>query len=740
MSRPLAAAGALVLSAGLTLVAVPTVADDAAPVPAGHLTATPFAADTSPLAPAVTSSPGGGPTAPALPIPADPTDPATPDVATPQLAASRPAEPPEPPEPGSVTVAIDGLSPLVLTPEADLRLTLTLTNTGDRPATPRVVVHLGTEFISRTSLDVWRTAAADDPLGPMVHAVELPSLAPGASTTASLTVPAAGLGLTGTEWGARGLAVEVVDGEVLLGVARTFAVWFPQEAPTTRVTVAVPVTGPPQNPYRRFATTRALEQLTAPEGRLTALAEAVEATPVTLVADPALLEAARSRGGTAAEWVDRLLGAGHELLVLPWGDADLTALAAAERTDLVAAAVTRAEEGAPDDARFRVAWPAEPLPDLTTVATARAAGAAGVVVGLDVLTPPAVLTYTPSSRVTVSAGGTDVSVLVPDPRLSRALMTGQVGSADGAGTAPGTEVTPAVAGQDLLAELAVITRERPAIERHLLLTVPRDWSPDPAVAAAQLAALAEAPWVELTGMSELLRTEDPQVDRGRLPVTTAVDGLVSGDDLATAHAGMLDRDALARMLADPTTVVGDPETELLALSSQGWRSDPGVRALALRTATGTAHRLRGGVHVEESSTINLISESGELPVRVANRLDQEVTVVVELDPEEARLVADEPIPVTVPARDSVLVQVPLHAVGSGDVAVRIVLTTPEGHPVDADTVFTVRVRAEWENIGTAVIGGLLALGLLTSIIRTARRGRAASRADRIAEAGPEGEA
>lgn len=645
--------------------------------------------------------------------------------------------PPPPPEPGTVPVTLTDVAPQVLTPGADLRLTMTLRNTGTLAATPRVVVHLaGTRFISRTSLDDWRAAGPEDPVGPAVLTVDLPALAPGAETTATLVVPASATGLTAAEdWGARDLAVEVLDGPsgVALGMARTFTVWYPEEVTTpTAVTVAVPVTGPATNPYRRQATVAAYADLTAPGGRLTALLDATEATPVTWVVDPSVLQEARTSEAGAA-WADRVAAAAadREVLLLPWGDTDLTALARAGDTALTAAAIERSEAaGLPWT--FRIAWPAEPQPGLTMAAAAVTAGADAVVVAPGRLEPPAVLTYTPSGRTTVVAAGREVSVLVPDARLSEALTTGAFGSSVAA------DVTPALAAQDLLAELAVVNRERPGTARHLLATVPRDWAAQPAVAAAQLAALAQAPWVDLAGVDELLRTPDPGVDRGTLPVAPTIAGILEAEELAATRTAMAERDTLALMLANPDAVAGDPETELLALASQAWRADPATRSRVMATAAASVNRLRNGVRVDQSSTVNLISQSGEMPVRVVNTLTQDVTVVVGLEPAEARLVADATVTVTVPARDTAVVQIPVHAVGSGDVTARVTLTTEQGHLVDADTVFTVRVRAEWENIGTAILAGLLAIGLAVSIVRTARRGRGASRGAPT-DSGPEGD-
>ena len=67
---------------------------------------------------------------------------------------------------------------------------------------------------------------------------------------------------------------------------------------------------------------------------------------------------------------------------------------------------------------------------------------------------------------------------------------------------------------------------------------------------------------------------------------------------------------------------------------------------------------------------------------------------------------------------------PFRAVGSGDVARRgDAAVRPTASPSAPAQQLTVRVRADWENVGTAVVAGLLGLALVVGIVRTIRRGQ-----------------
>lgn len=657
-------------------------------------------------------------------------------VAAPAVAADQPLP---------VTVLATRIAPQVLAPGQDLTVAVTLTNTGSTPvAQPRVFVDLDRRsFVSRSSLDRWRQAGPYASAGAAVGEADLPApLAAGASASTVVTVPAAAIGLSSNawSWGARGLAVEVVDAadptRIRLGMLRTFTVWFPpQEVTPTTLSVVVPITGPAPAPDESAVVAAQV----ATGGRLDRLLRATQTHPgVTWAVDPALLAtAAADRTGAGTTWASGLVHAtdGREVQLLPWGDADVTALAHTGDGELEQLAEERSSTVAADlglSASDVFSLPGAAVTDLTTAGAASAGGSRAVVVAPGELLPPSVLTYTPSGLTTETSGATTVRLLVPDAELSQALRTGLTLEEEAAGGV--AQLTGASAAADLLAELAIITRERPSDGRHVLASLPRDWSPDATIASAQLSALEQAPWVRLAPVSALADSQAPTVSRGSLPQRAVAPTEVTAAELATADRTVTERAAIAAMGADPAALLGDPATERLTPAALAWRSDPAGRTASIARSVAQTTALRASVSVPPTGTVNLISTSGALPLRVDNVLDQDVTLVVRLRTTDRRLVADTPVQVVVPARGQTTVEIPVRGVQSADVQAVVELSTTAGVVVDASTRLTVRVRAEWENIGTGAVGGLLALVLVIGLVRTARRARG-TRADRAAAAG-----
>ncbi len=638
----------------------------------------------------------------------------------------------------STSIEVVGIDPLVLAPGQDLTVRVRVTNRGSGPiASPTVLVRLNRSgFLSRSSLDRWRTAGPGTSLGALVASADVAEpISAGAARTVTVTVPADEIQLptNSWSWGARGLTVQLVDQADPAGdhpLTRFLVIWFPdQEVERTSVSVLVPLVGPV--PGEDSAETVAA--LTAPDGRLGRVVSATEGSPgVTWAVDTWLLDeadVASADDGSSGDpsWTDSVVEAadGREVVLLPWADADVSALVHDGADSLLDEAAARAAEEAEGfglDPTADLMLPGGGVGDLEVAARAVRSGQA-LVVAPGALPSPTVLTYTPSGRTTITTAAGDATVLVPDERLSSALTYGAV--LPDVDPAP----TPAVASADLLAELAVITRERPVDARHMLVTVPRDWEVDADVAEAQLAALAEAPFVRFSSVSDLITEPTTTADRGTLPATVVGGGEVDAATLDAVEATVVRRQELASMVADPDALLGDVQGERLRVAALAWRTDVTGRDRMVQASTERTEDLNGAVSVPGGSTLNLVSSSGDLPIQVVNSLDQDVTLDVRLRPSDGRLVARQTVTITVPARGEATAAIPVHGVQSADVTAAVELYTPTGVLVDDSTSLNVRVRAEWESIGTAVVGALFAVALVAGLTRTIRRGSVRGRAE-----------
>jgi len=430
---------------------------------------------------------------------------------------------------------------------------------------------------------------------------------------------------------------------------------------------------------------------------------------------------------------------GRDVVGLAYADADSAAAANAGATVPVQAGVTL-ETSAALGTTLRdaagvaafpgLAWPAGARTDVVTVDALAAHGASAVVVAPGELAPSAPVTVTATGRATLSTPSGDVAALVPDAALSAALAgeaaSGQVDGLDGA-------ATDLEARQYLLAATAAIAREAPATPPAVLASVERAFDGGVPALADRLATLAAAPWVSLSPISALQGTADPGVERLPLPEEEVEDGEAGAllfSDVAAARTSLGE---LGRTVPDPAALVAEPDARLLAAASAAWRPAPGDRAAFTTVATAAVADLQRGLGVEDSATVNLISASGDLPVTVRNDLDQPVTVTVHLTSDDPALQVPDEVPVQVPAADTSTVGVQVHAVGSADVTVLAELRTADGARVGTPATLAVRVRAGWENAGTAVVAAVVAGMLVVGLARTIRRGRRGTPASKGAD-------
>ncbi|GGM35015.1 DUF6049 family protein [Microbacterium saperdae] len=502
---------------------------------------------------------------------------------------------------------------------------------------------------------------------------------------------------------------------------------------TAQIGVLVPITATPAG--GALLTSEELSTLTAEDGALTAQLDGVVGTAAILAIDPAIMASIRVLGtaapASATEWLTRLDELPNERFALQFGDADATAQAHAQLPSLLQPTTLAPfldernfpkEPAAPiTDAPGTTATPSPAatdspvFPDDAALSEVEGASSGvlwprGDVTQDDLATfaeylGRAPLTILPSGSVggAVSAHATAGSsgLLVTDDAASAVLSQAAA------------EKDPAARQRALAAanaHLYLAAQKSPTAP--LLIGLERDETRS-ADALRDAISTADTAGFSLTDLratpaAAVTLTAEPDESRA-----VAVNELLVDESTLTGFSSIL---------ADPQVLLSPERIRILRTLAVGIPTTAfGAEVLAHRDATRDT---LNAVSIPPSSTIQLLTAAADLPFRVRNDLPWPVTVRLTVIPTDLRLDVEPVTIAEVPANSSTRVKVPVSArVGSGELSLRLSLSSPTGVPIGGTESVRVAVRAEWETIGLAVFGGLIVLLIGLGVWRTVRRRR-----------------
>lgn len=176
----------------------------------------------------------------------------------------------------------------------------------------------------------------------------------------------------------------------------------------------------------------------------------------------------------------------------------------------------------------------------------------------------------------------------------------------------------------------------------------------------------------------------------------------------------------------PAELMPMPVTRIIAnrgiqLLSTQLRAASAERREALRDFEKVTSTITRGLIVEPSSTLNVIAQDVQLPVHVKNTLPFPVSVRVVLQPSDDRIRVTGPFALTVAPSSTSTARIPVEASGFSDVLVRIRVQNAAGHDLAPVEKVKVRVRANVENIGTAIVVGAIALIFVVGVVKSSKR-------------------
>ncbi|MGK5694811.1 DUF6049 family protein [Streptomyces sp. URMC 128] len=670
---------------------------------------------------------------------------------------------------GSVSVAVDSLSPSAPTEGDTVNVTGTVTNNGKQPVTDaHVDLRVGPSLDTRSAIDRLAQKSDDvqgpagEPLGGK-YTEKFPKLTPGVAEPFNISVPVDELDLG--QDGVYQLAV-ALSGETaaqpwdqVLGVQRTFLPWHPEEAGTrTKTTFLWPLV----SDVHMTAETGSNEQQTpvfsnddlaaeiAPGGRLDQMVSLGKGLDITWVVDPDLLasvdamtrsyEVRVADGATtpgrnqaaAKQWLSELQQAvaGKEVVALPFGDPDLAALAhngtavtgslshLKEATDAVDNTVQTILHVKPSK---DFAWPVDGAVDPSIMKVATSAGADKVIARSDSLQDD--LSYTPSAARPIGGGTTAV---VADSRMSTAFQ-GNLTKASAS----------TLAVQRFLAQSLTLGLQT-GKQRSVVVAPQRMPSVSQAQAmAGALGALQSGNWSESQDLTAAAKAKpDPSANR-EVPPASAYPSSLRRQELPRAAFEQIARtqgklDSFKVILTDESRVVTPFGRAMNREMSTSWRGR-GVAAVGYRdNVESYLDGLIDGVKLIEKSETKLSGRSAMIPVTVQNNLVQGV------DHLELRLTSKNPTrlkiggdayeeqPVTVNGGHSQSVKFTTSANANGRAEVVAQLYTEDGRKYGEPVTFEVKVTEVTPTVMLVIGGGVLLLVLAGFRMYTQRK-RAAAR-------------
>lgn len=417
---------------------------------------------------------------------------------------------------------------------------------------------------------------------------------------------------------------------------------------------------------------------------------------------------------TGTELITRLAaGTGsRDVIALAYGDADPATFQTGAGAQLAQTGMDRSaylfdqHDIHPID---RVLWPSRY--DLQSLTSFADLDVRSVVLPADSQPSTAAVTYTPSGRSALSTDAGDLDTALWDAGLS-ALFN--------------SDLSPLQIRQDLLAQTAVIARQRPTDGRGLLAVAPHDVGSSPGELQAvteALAAVDDAPWLRMTNLRSLLGRTDSGEPREPVPAEPTTPASLSEPEVTELGSVLSTLEAYASITDAPQRYLGTVGPNALAAPSAALASAPATQNRLLDAARQTSEQLHSAIQVESGSSVLLVSAGGDLPISIQSSLPVDSTVTVRMVPGDPRLRAEEVVTATLRSNTTTTVRIPVTAVSNGNVDVHFEVLTADGELLASGDPFSVRVRADWESTGTIIVAALLVIGFVIGLARTIRKGR-----------------
>ncbi len=635
----------------------------------------------------------------------------------------------------AVQVAVDQITPQVpRDPAAQIKLTGTLTNTGNTPfAALRVRLHFSARPFERRA-DMQAYVAGQGAYDPSYNTLtQIPRLDAGGKASFEVLTTAAELKMS--RFGVYPLTVEIIDAlEQQVAVTRTFMTYAPkgEKLPRVRMAMAMPVIDQPHRADDNTFMDDALRVSLAEGGRLARLLRIAQQPHkgVTWFVDPAVLDDAQRVGRPytvkngddvenrpadpgADAWLAGLRTALAESSVVatPYADPDVAALVHNGVDDVAAKAIAKGGQLAGSLLGRSVAatmnWPYGGVIDRDALDELAIGGVRTLLINGAALPTEAPVATTPDAATTIDSVSGKLTVLLADPTLSSLV--------DAAAAGPGT----AAARQRFVAETAMIAAEDPETTRTVVAAPRRRWDPDPEAVQELLATAGSLPWLRQATLEEV---KPPKRPLPRADLVYSAQHRQS--ELNRTYLGQVrDLAGKAELVPTVTSTTARPvETALLRLGSSAWRGRGGAARAYVEQVGQAVNAQIGRISITGRGQPRLLAgTNGNVGISVQNKLGQQVRLLIDVKSADPRRLMIDTYrrEISIEAGNTTPIQVPMRAPNGGDTPVTVQLATRAGVPYGDPVVLTVSATG-YTGIAAVIVGGALTVMLAAVVLRILR--------------------
>ena len=624
----------------------------------------------------------------------------------------------------AVCIIADDLTPVV-TATSGYHVTVTVTNATSEPIDP-AALNVSTNplytFTSRVDMQAWAESEASIPTRTVLGSAQVSALAPGSSAQAQVDVTADNAGLTAiTTWGPKPLRISLGDsGRNVVASLNTFLTRSTDgvrsaDTPPLNITVAMPLTaGTWQTDSNLLTTLTTTSQDVDPEAVTVTDSQQRVAQTALLTRHPMLQAVGDPLYTATFDTMPRTAA------TMQPGYFDITAAAEQDASALRDAGITDADWQATNDgANSSIAWQGQGAWTRKALTAAARQGYRTVIAGPDFEASSTAIAHTGSYTVTTDAG--EVTVLAAQSALTK-LAQNQATS-----DAARAETTEAGQMARFIAQSAFYQMEQPYADRVLLVT----FSPTSSLQRVDqmMTAMEEASWITLTDLDAMraatvYRTGDAAARAlpGESGVTLAA---------ASAFARSLDVASSARRTAQrfaDRVLAPDSANADAVKAAQQWMDRVGAvqHAMTVRALDGAgvnrpladkalelADALFDGVSISPSDSINVVSETAQMPVTVSNDHDFPVRVRVDSKTDSMQIVTSREVETVVPAHGETQVTFAIRVLTSGRATAHLTLLDADGERFGTDHQTHISSKLQISDMsGTAIIALAVALGVL----------------------------